>query len=304
MSANIFRMKINSFDIKNINSEALIDYCFEMPRLDFNFKNYVELLSMEVDKEESPRHFTYTRFSELLKVNHKKFGDDFFAPLLHTYEKEFQNLKESYLTNNVSVLSHPIALIWNNILAELNVDDFKPFPVLELNIELAQDHDGILAFPDHRGLGINSIVYREFMIRVLVDLQEEIGHSSEIINEWFKSRNGDLYPNYPDRISYGKEELNFDGDEGIVWGIKETNEIIIELDDTTFPDKYAGAWWLERINSSFAYWKKDYPEWAEANKEYPFKIKTFSILVHPAWFSSLIDKIDIEQIYDSSAYGW
>lgn len=306
MSSNIFKVKINSFDIKHINVEQLLDYCFETPRLDFNFKKYVDLLSIELDSDESPRFISYSRFRELLKINHDKLGDAFFTPLINEHGKEFQNLQESYSTNRITSVLHPGVLIWNNILAQLKVGDFRPLPVLELSIELAQDHDGIVAFPNHKGLGIKSIIYREFIIRILTDLQRENPFSG-IIDDWFESGNGNLYPDYPNRISYGGEDLDldfdFDVEEGIVWGIEERHEIVIELDDTTFQDKYRGAWWVERIKSVIEYNKKYSPGWAEANKEYPFQVKTFSIIMHPAWFGS-VSEVDLDQIYDSTAYGY
>lgn len=303
MSANIFKVKINSFDIETIPIETLIVYCFENPRLFYSYK-YIELLSIELDKDDSRRNIPYARFIELLRIHHKKFGDSFFAPLVETYAKEFQILKESYHTNCITELTHSSTLILNNILAELKVEGFSTLPVLKIDIELAQDHDGILAFPNHRWLGINSMIYREFMIMVLADIQNEmVNYSSETIREWFDSRNGKLYPEYPDRMNYGTKEVDFDCDEAIIWGIEEKNEIIVESSDTTFADIYVGAWWVNGIASAFEYWKNDYSQWVEANKEYPFKIKTFSILVHPAWFDS-VKEIDLAQIYDSTAYGY
>jgi hypothetical protein len=177
MAANIFRVKVNSIDKKTITTNELVDYCFEMPELDFDYQEYIDLLSIKLDKTESLWDLTYNRFLEILKENHVLRGDDLFLPLINEYGDEFKKLIDSYSANNISYLIHPLHLIWNNILGDLNVKDFKVLPVHELDIELAQDHDGIIAFPNHRGLGINSVVYREFMIRVLNDLQREVPDS-------------------------------------------------------------------------------------------------------------------------------
>jgi hypothetical protein len=304
MAANIFRVKVNSIDKKTITTNELVDYCFEMPELDFDYQEYIDLLSIKLDKTESLWDLTYNRFLEILKENHVLRGDDLFLPLINEYGDEFKKLIDSYSANNISYLIHPLHLIWNNILGDLNVKDFKVLPVHELDIELAQDHDGIIAFPNHRGLGINSVVYREFMIRVLNDLQSEGSDSERTIKNWFNSKRGNLYPEYPERIEYGEDSLEFDGDEGFIWGIKESEEIVIELNDTDFSDKYRDCWWVDRVKSNFEYWKDDDSEWVEANKEYPFKVKRFFILLHPAWFNAIVDNINYEDVYNSTAYGY
>ncbi|MCT4613440.1 MAG: hypothetical protein N4A49_01035 [Marinifilaceae bacterium] len=58
------------------------------------------------------------------------------------------------------------------------------------------------------------------------------------------------------------------------------------------------------MKSNFEYWKDDDSEWVEANKEYPFKVKRFFILLHPAWFNAIVDNINYEDVYNSTAYGY
>ncbi|GEM_PF-4641101 len=304
MSADIFRVKVKGSKTRVVETNELINYCFAVPEFDFDYQNYIELLSIKLAKGESPWNLTYSRFCEILKENHDSGGDDFFLPLINRYDKAFKNLQRSYAENSIAYLSHSVQLIWNNILGELNVKGFKVLPVHEIDIELAQDHDGIMAFPYHRGLGINSIVYREFMIRVLCDLQNQMPNTKQTIANWFNSRGGVLYPEYPERIQYGEECIEFNGDEAIIWGIKEIGEVVIELDDSDFASRYSDSWWVDRIRSNFEYWKESDPKWAEANKEYPFRVKRFSVLLHPAWFYSVKDMVNSEQIYSSTAYGY
>ncbi len=302
MSTTIFKVKVNHYENKQMDTETFMDYCLEFPPMDFDYRKYIELLSLKLEKNDSPRSMSYKRFFELLKMNHELSGDSFFEPLLKEFEEEFMILKESYINHKISVLSHPNMVIWNNTLADLKVMDFKPLPVLELKIEIAQDESGIVAFPNHRGLGVQSAIYREFMIRILIDIQQGMNDSSETIYNWFKERNGEPYPDYLNSISYGEGKSDFYGDEGIIWGISQDNEITIQLNDTDFKEQFKGEWWLDRIASNFDYWRKNDPEWSETNKDYPFKIKEFTILVHPAWFPAEPFVLDLSQIYDSTAY--
>lgn len=303
MSSTLFKTKITKSSLICIEPELLIDYCFYKRK--FRYKTILEFLKLDLSNEKEIFSMPFERFIELLKLNYERKGVSFFDPILNLYEEQFIEIEKSYENNKINNLINPKALVWNNILANFGIENFESRPVLELAIDIAQNSDGVVAFPNHRGLGIKSRSYREFMIRILVDLQNEITDSQRTINKWFNSRNGVLHPEYPKHMKFGEENIAFDGDEGIIWGINEIERIIIDGGDKEILSKYKNSWWSDILNSNIEYWKERNTNWLENNKEYPFVIAKFSILIHPSWFDKkTISTLKFEPIYDSTAYGY
>jgi len=303
MSANIFKIKIIDSETKIIDTGELIKHCFDIPKIDFSFGKFLKSLSIELEKGESSRNMKFQRFFELLQINHKQKGDLLFNPISTKYSNQFQNLKESYKVNKIENLIHPKILIWNNILANLNIEGFSVYPVHKLTLEIAQDLDGVLAFPRDNGLGIKSTMYREFMIRIIIDIQSEITESQRNVSKWFKENDGIMYPTYPNQMNFGKSNVDFSGDEGFIWGIEEGDKIIINVDNKEFWKDYPNFWWTNRMKSNIEYWIENVPNWIENNKKYPFTIAKFSILIHPSWFGVNSNQLlKSGAIFDSTAY--
>lgn len=303
MSVTIFKIKILEETSEFIEEEKLINYCFSSPKRHFKFSGYLKFFGVDLSKEENLRGMSYKRFLTLLEENRDLLSLQTLSNLKEIELSKREVLKESYNARLIKELIAPKTLIWNNILASLKIEGFTKYPVTKIVMEIVQDQDGIAAFPNHRGLGINSPIYREFMLRALSEIENQSQAGSTQFNDWINANEIELHPEYPRNIDFSQFE-NGVGIEGIIWGIKEENEIVIELDDIDYIKKYKDAWWLERIKSNFEYWKENSSEWAEVNKEYPFRIKTFSLILHPAWFNKNLNSTYLDEIYDSTAYAY
>jgi len=292
MSTTIFKLKVTEQKVRQIDSEELIAYCYLIPHMDFSHRDYCKQLSINIKDEPNIRKIPHSRFLELLKENYEK-KETLFDPLIKENEKLFAQLKQNYTSGQVTYLTPPHILIWNNILASLNMKGFELYPVAELAIDVVQVEGGIVGFPNHRGLGICSSIYRRFLIRILMEIQQDGSQpENQTIENWFTNNNGDLYPD-DHKINFGNCELE-NAEEGIIWGIKEHERFIIELANDTFWKEHKKTWWAKNLKDRLLVWLGD--------DDYPLRIARYNVIIHPAWFKEMDKIVKEDKIYDSTAY--
>jgi hypothetical protein len=286
MSTPIFNFKVTYQKNEPIKAAELIECIYESPNRSF-MRPWAN--ANGVGSETVPRSLSPVGFVEALHELHRQKGDPFFQKTIDGKKEAMEQLRKSYEEKSTDALFHPELLIWNNLFAELGIPGFTALPASRLRISIAQVEGGIEGFPKHNGLGVKSRFYREFLIRILSDIDMP-GWPQEKnpLVEWCRTHRVDMNTGRA-QVDFGSHEAK---DEGIIWGLGEIATITIEPHNEEFWKTHADTWWAQNIKNKLMV----------GDENYPLKVIDYEILIHPAWFKEEGGLAAASKIHDSTAY--
>lgn len=270
--SRIFECKVIESSTKVISADDLVNYCLN--NTEDNFRRLAKDLGIDVSKE--AHKLKINRFLELVKKYNKE--NDLYELRKDWYSEKISCLQKSYQDSKTDDIFSFYTVLWNQIFSELGIEGYESYPIMEITIDMAQVMTEIVAFPMK---GSNDIIsrlrQREFLIRVLAEIDYNYPPESQPIHNWFIENKIDFY-----------ESFSYDVLDSIVWGFEKSKPIIIKPTSKHFWKKHENTWWAKEIKENLL----------DGDEEYPLKVIQYKILLHPNWFQ----QIENYNIFDSTAY--